>query len=92
MAFKVPAAAERGEFDFEIGDELFAVPKINAVPIDQLNEIESSGPATMAFFGGDDPAQIKAIKGLTRDQFAALILAWYEDSEVTQGESRASES
>lgn len=94
MAFQVPAADVAGgeDFEFEIAGAAFKVRKVNLVPIAVLDEIESSTAALVAFFGGSAAKQRKAVEQLNRDQFAALVTAWREDSEVTAGESPASES
>lgn len=70
----------------------FKVRKVNLVPITTLDEIESSTAALVAFFSGSAAKQRKAVEQLNRNQFAALVTAWREDSEVTAGESPASES
>lgn len=95
MAFQVPAStATKGQdrFEFEIGGKAFSVKKAKFVPIEELIDVESSGLASVAFFAGDSDAQGKAIRGLDREQFSALVVAWREDSEVTAGEAPASAS
>lgn len=94
MAFQVPAAdvAKGQDFDFTIGDAKFKVRKVNLVPISTLDEIEGSTSALVDFFGGTSAKQRAAVKDLNRDQFTALVTAWREDSEVSAGESPASES
>lgn len=94
MAFQVPAAdVTAGEdFEFDIDGAKFKVRKVNLVPIATLDEIEGSTAALVAFFGGKTAKQRLAVQELNRDQFTALVTAWREDSEVTAGESPASES
>lgn len=94
MAFQVPAAdaAKGQDFEFDIDGAKFKVRKVNLVPIATLDEIEGSTTALVGFFGGRSAKQQLAVQQLNRDQFTALVTAWREDSEVTAGESPASES
>jgi hypothetical protein len=95
MAFQVPASkASKGQdrFEFEIDGKTFSVRKAKFVPIDALVQLETAGLRTLEFFGGDNKTQIAAVGSLEREQFAALVLAWREDSEVTAGEAPASAS
>ena len=95
MAFQVPASKAvpgKDTFDFTIGEVAFKVRKAKFVPVETLDEIEISTAALLNFFAGASSAQSKAVRALDREQFSALVTAWREDSEVTAGESQASES
>lgn len=94
MAFQVPApdVAQGEDFEFDIDGAKFKVRKVNLVPVPKLDEIEASTMGLVDFFAGKTAKQRAAVEQLNRTQFAALVTAWREDSEVTAGESPASES
>lgn len=94
MAFQVPASkASKGQdqFEFTIGTATFSVTKTKYVPVPTLIDIEDDLRAAVAFFAGSTAVQGKAVRGLDREQFAGLLEAWREDSELTEGESQASD-
>ncbi|MGH3437083.1 MAG: hypothetical protein ACRDRL_28965 [Sciscionella sp.] len=94
MVFQVPAIAadEAVDFAFQVGKSTFRVRKAKFLDVDTLETLETDGMAALAFFKGSTQAQRKAVGALTRDQFVALLAGWYEDSEVSMGESEASAS
>jgi len=88
MAFQVPASKAvpgKDTFDFAIAGETFKVRKVKFVPIDTLDEVETSTAALLDFFSGTSKEQSKAVRALDREQFSALVTGWREDSEVTAG-------
>lgn len=96
MAFQVPPprTPKRGEesFPFVIGEQTFKVRKVALTDVDTLTKVASDDAAALDLFAGASKAQQKAVRGLQREQFQALMRAWYADSDVTEGESQASSS
>lgn len=96
MTFEVPeskASLDQNRFKFKIGARSYTVPKAKFMSIEDSFAIEmGDGEALLNFFGREGSSQGKAIRGLDREQWDALLEAWKQDSGIGVGESEASSS
>lgn len=95
MAFQVPAAQQsigQDQFTFGpvAGDE-YTVRRAKLLTLAQIEAMEGSG-AAVGFFGAAGTPQGDYVRSLTLEQFQGLVAAWRVDSQVTAGESQASDS
>lgn len=95
MTFEVPASKAsvgQDQFKFKIGDEEFSVKRLKFLSVGRRDEIGDSTSALLEFLGPKGTKQGDAVRGLDEEQYDALTTAWQKDSDVTLGESEASES
>lgn len=96
MAFQVPPSKRSikqniFEFQTEDGGKTFTVPKMKFLPVRVIAEMENGGlKAVLAAFGDEDA--VKAVGELDSEQLEALTTAWSEESDISVGESSASDS
>lgn len=101
MAYVVPASAgvkAENRFEFTIGDETFSVPflqYLNAEAVEYLESPDRNRIGEITFIRrlitlADEKAGA-AVRPLARDQVKGLSEAWAKASEVTEGESSASD-
>lgn len=94
MAFTVPESKrsiKQNQFEFEIDGATYTVPKMKYLPVRVIADMESGGLAAVLKAFGDENA-VAAVSELDSEQLEALTNAWSEASDITPGESSASDS
>ncbi len=92
--FDVPKSKksiEQNRFQFTIEGESFSIPLLQYLPVKGAEAFEAGRNVEGILSGCDTDAAKDAVRGLDGDQFGALMEAWQAASDVTVGESSASE-
>lgn len=96
MVFEVPKSKrsiKQNRYEFSVEGETFSLPKLEYVPVGAADAFQKGNiiDGFEAASGGDDRL-VRAVAGLDADQLQALMKDWEENSDVSVGESPASDS
>ncbi len=94
--FEVPASKashKQNVFEFKIAGKTYSVPKTKFLPVGVIEALEApeSSTTVLDVFGKKGTRVGEAVRSLDAEQLEALVAAWQADSDVSLGESEASD-